>query len=132
MFCITKAGDFNSIPTALSMKIIRDHSGLIDAWTVSHDQVDTSTPAKNPQDAINRFGITADSPLNVYFVNKNPEPFVLKEFGKRLDYIFYRHPAEKYPSERPMLKCTQSRVVFTDQLAAIILQTTSQCSNSLV
>ncbi|EJD03828.1 DNase I-like protein [Fomitiporia mediterranea MF3/22] len=110
-------GDFNGIPQSLPMKIVRDHAELTDAWLQSHAApTEVSTSGLTPKTAIERFGITADSPLNSYSAGKDLEPFVKKTFGKRLDYVFFRQPVERYMSERPTLKCSHSQVVFTDRV----------------
>lgn len=98
------------------MRIIREHAGLFDAWSESHSQDDISSASRTPEDAVDRYGVTADSPLNVYSAGKDLEPIARRHFGKRLDYVFYRHPTEKHLVDRPMLKCTQSRVVFTEKV----------------
>ncbi|KAL5518814.1 ISC1 [Sanghuangporus vaninii] len=113
---IIAAGDFNSIPTSLPMKIIRDHGGLVDAWMESHPDTDVIRTTSSPKNAIELYGATADSPLNSYSAAKHLDPIARVHFGKRLDYIFYREPGERYLSERPMLKCSKSQVVFSDKV----------------
>ncbi|KAL5495133.1 ISC1 [Sanghuangporus weigelae] len=113
---IIVAGDFNSIPTSLPMKIIRDYGGLLDAWMELHPDTDVIRTTSSPKNAIERYGVTADSPLNSYSAAKHLDPIARTHFGKRLDYIFYREPGERYLSERPMLKCSKSQVVFSDKV----------------
>ncbi|KII93619.1 hypothetical protein PLICRDRAFT_87974 [Plicaturopsis crispa FD-325 SS-3] len=112
---VIAAGDFNSVPTSLPMEIIRDHTGLTDAWAVSHPNAPASTT--NALEAIHKFGVTADSPLNSYSAGKPLEPYARKFMGKRLDYVFFRHPPPSTTSDvLPTLTCTQSRVAFTDKV----------------
>ncbi|KAI0699382.1 DNase I-like protein [Cerioporus squamosus] len=113
------AGDFNSVPTTLPMSIIRDHAGLADAWVTTHP--DTPEPSltslPTPHDAILVHGITADSPLNSYSAGKPLEPLARKFQGKRLDYVFYRPPANPPASGRmPNLRPVDTRVVMTERV----------------
>lgn len=121
------------------MSIIREHGRLTDSWTTSHpqshldpdhDEVDT------PQEALDVYGMTADSPLNTYSAAKHLEGIAGRWKGKRLDYIMYRGPAKVYRRPRrrgeqtpvtglmsngvsdpvdevPSLLCTSSQVVMT-------------------
>lgn len=98
------------------MRIIREYGGLQDAWEESHSSTDVATASTNPRDALHRFGVTADSPLNSYSAAKNLDPIARRQFGKRLDYIFYRDPGERYLSGKPILKCSRSQVVFADKV----------------
>jgi sphingomyelin phosphodiesterase 2 len=50
-----------------------------------------SEPA-TAQEAIDRLGMTCDSPLNSYSAGKKLQDVAKKWKGKRLDYIFYRGP----------------------------------------
>ncbi|TCD68106.1 phospholipase C type enzyme [Steccherinum ochraceum] len=114
---VIAAGDFNSVPTAPPMKIIREHASLKDAWSDSHPS--SRPPSGNtiptPSEAIHTFGVTADSPLNFYSAGKPLEPYARKFQGKRLDYVFYRQPSSPPASDRtPILTCIDSKVVFTD------------------
>lgn len=113
---MTQAGDFNSIPTTLPMTIIREHANLVDAWAASHGlSPDAYGGNVTSEDAILRLGITADSPLNSYSAGKPLDATARKHLGKRLDYILYRLPFAHDPSH-PSLKCTNSRVAFTDKV----------------
>ncbi|KAJ7597391.1 inositol phosphophingolipids phospholipase C [Mycena floridula] len=116
---VIAAGDFNSIPTTLPMTLIRDHAGLSDSWAVTHPPVNSSTSSlvPPPHEAISRFGVTADSPLNSYSAGKPLDPHARRHGGKRLDYIFYRQPRRFAKSESSSsLKCTQCRVIMTEQV----------------
>lgn len=100
--CIAKfesqqTGDFNSIPTSLVMSIIREHGLLTDAWSTSHEHGFLPDPDNgeidSPEEAIEEYGVTADSPLNSYSASKTLEGIASRWKGKRLDYILYRGPA---------------------------------------
>ncbi|KIL71557.1 hypothetical protein M378DRAFT_188979 [Amanita muscaria Koide BX008] len=85
-------GDFNSVPTTLPIAIIREHAGLSDSWVVAHPDSLYVQPINSPQQAVEKFGVTADSPLNSYSAGKPLDPHARQYLGKRLDYIFYRQP----------------------------------------
>ncbi|KAH8099300.1 Endonuclease/exonuclease/phosphatase [Cristinia sonorae] len=114
---VIAAGDFNSVPTAPPMNIIRDHASLRDAWVDSHPspRSPSTSGLPSPSEAIHTYGVTADSPLNFYSAGKPLEPNARKFQGKRLDYVFYRQPNSPPASNRtPHLRCIDSKVVFTD------------------
>lgn len=113
---VIAAGDFNSVPTAPPMGIIRDHASLTDAWTQSHGHVRNPSLSNipTPADAIHIHGVTADSPLNSYSAGKTLEPYARCFQGKRLDYIFHRHPTVSAGDEIPSLRCVDSKVTMTD------------------
>lgn len=110
---VVALGDFNSIPTTLPMTIIREHAGLIDSWSVTHPNEDSSPPPSSPEDAIARFGVTADSPLNTYSAGKPLDPHARRFLGKRLDYIFYRQPHRSHLGDIPRLRAIDCNVVLT-------------------
>lgn len=112
-------GDFNSVPTTLPMTIIRDHAQLTDAWLAAHPEVLSAPPntIPSPADAIARFGVTADSPLNSYSAGKPLDDYAREFQGKRLDYVLFRAPAtgtHRVDGPAPALTCTQCAVVFTE------------------
>ena len=89
------------------MTVILDHASLTDAWRVAHPDTDTVS-AFTPLEAIQRLGITADSPLNSWSAGKG---YARGTWGKRLDYVLYRQPNR--PNQHlPILKATSSKVVF--------------------
>ena len=91
------------------MTIILDHASLTDAWKVTHPNTDTIS-AFTPLEAVQKLGITADSPLNSYTAGKG---YARGTWGKRLDYVLYRQPNR--PNQiLPILKVTSSQVVFMD------------------
>ena len=49
-------GDLNSIPTTLPIKVIREHAGVTDAWTQTHDPLQTHNLSNivSPSEAIER------------------------------------------------------------------------------
>ncbi|TRM66134.1 Endonuclease/exonuclease/phosphatase [Schizophyllum amplum] len=107
---VIAAGDFNSIPTTLPMEVIRAHAGLLDAWAVTHPN--PAAGAATPQEALARFGVTADSPLNTYSAAKPLDSHARAHWGKRLDYVLYRQPVRAGP--HPRLRATQCRVALTE------------------
>ncbi|GJE85883.1 DNase I-like protein [Phanerochaete sordida] len=116
---VIAAGDFNSVPAAPPMAIIREHALLNDAWVDSHKHVRTppTNAIPSPLDAIHMFGVTADSPLNSYSAGKPLENYARKYQGKRLDYVLYRGPSSPPASDRtPRLQCIDTKVMFTEDV----------------
>lgn len=116
---VIAAGDFNSVPTAPPMVIIREHASLIDAWTETHENVPppSLSGVPSPVDAIHMYGVTADSPLNSYSAGKPLETYARKFQGKRLDYIFYRQPSSPPASDKtPHLRCIDTKVLLTEEV----------------
>lgn len=115
---VIAAGDFNSVPGAPPMVIIREHALLNDAWVDSHRHVRApSGTVPSPIDAIHMHGVTADSPLNSYSAGKQLEDNARKFQGKRLDYIMYRSPSSPPASERtPRLRCIDTKVMLTEDV----------------
>ncbi|KAG5636599.1 hypothetical protein H0H81_007539 [Sphagnurus paluster] len=114
-------GDFNSIPTTLPITLIREHAALSDSWLVTHpsEGSTTSVSVSTPIDAVHKFGVTADSPLNSYSAGKPLDPHARKFWGKRLDYVFYRQPYRQNasPDTRfPVLKAIDCKVVMTGKV----------------
>ena len=91
------------------MTIILDHASLADAWKVTHPGSDIVS-AFTPLEAVQKLGITADSPLNSYTAGKG---YAKGTWGKRLDYVLYRQP-NRPNQQSPILKATSSQVVFMD------------------
>ena len=91
------------------MTIILNHASLTDAWKVTHRDTDTVS-VFNPLEAVQRLGITADSPLNSWSAGKI---YARGTWGKRLDYVLYRQP-NRQNQQLPILKATSSQVVFMD------------------
>ena len=100
------------------MALIKDHSGLRDAWEDTHPNVPTTfTPNVPPLEALHTFGITADSPVNTYSAGKPLDDYARQFMGKRLDYILYRPPIRWLPSSKtPILEPMQCDVVFTEHV----------------
>ncbi|KAF9015714.1 inositol phosphophingolipids phospholipase C [Cyathus striatus] len=107
-------GDFNSIPSTLPMRLILEHASLSDSWLVTHP-ADTIAPT-TALEAVNKLGITADSPLNTWSAGK---AYAYGTWGKRLDYILYRQPRKLHNSldvKVPSLKAVHSKVVMMDKV----------------
>jgi sphingomyelin phosphodiesterase 2 len=69
-------------------------------------------PGTTPLDAIVKYGVTADSPLNTYSAGKNLSSQFL---GKRLDYILYRQPHRLNPKS-PVIRASECRVVMINKV----------------
>jgi sphingomyelin phosphodiesterase 2 len=113
-----QAGDFNSIPTTLPITVIREHAALSDSWLVTHPN-QSSSSVSSPVEAINNFGVTADSPLNSYTAGKPLDPHARQFWGKRLDYIMYRQPHRPYatPDQTfPVIRSTECKVIMTGKV----------------
>jgi sphingomyelin phosphodiesterase 2 len=98
------------------MTIIRDHAALTDAWSVVNHPRSNSNPSI---EAVTKYGITADSPLNSYSAGKALDAHARQFHGKRLDYIFYRQPNRPYVSSDQntlTLACRESKVVLTEHV----------------
>ena len=106
------------------MRLIREHACLTDAWVLTHPGVPDPTPGRPPsaQDALAVHGVTADSPLNSYSAGKTLEPLARAFQGKRLDYVFFRHPSRAAPASAsgsaPRLRPLETRVVLTERVPA--------------
>jgi sphingomyelin phosphodiesterase 2 len=103
---------------------------LTDAYLQSHPQLpahavslpDQRGVRPDPRRCLSELGITCDSPLNTWTAGKPLDERAIKGAGKRLDYIFFRGPADKHTKETTKgrlpnngrLKCTDSSVTFTD------------------
>ena len=98
------------------MAVIKDHSGLRDAWADTHPNVPaTFSPSMTALDALHKFGVTADSPINTYTAGRPLDDYAREFMGKRLDYVLYRPPVHSLRSSKtPVLEPTQSNVVFTE------------------
>ena len=70
----------------------------------------------SPSQAIEMFGVTADSPLNTYSSGKHLDVHACAWQGKRLDYILFRDPAPPLApaASLPTLVATSARVLLTD------------------
>ncbi|EGN93063.1 hypothetical protein SERLA73DRAFT_190227 [Serpula lacrymans var. lacrymans S7.3] len=111
---VIAAGDFNSIPTSVPMTVIRDYTGLQDAWATTHPDILPPTRHITPLEGVEYYGVTADSPLNSYRDNKLSSNRLVRQYqGKRLDYILFRHPVHK-SARIPQLTCRDTKVVFSD------------------
>lgn len=100
------------------MNIIRSHAGLSDSWSVSHSHIPPPTGMVSPLDGVEKYGVTADSPLNSYRDSGPSGSTIVRMFqGKRLDYILFRPPSRI--SDNPdafRLSCSNSKVIFTDSI----------------
>jgi len=100
------------------MTIIKEHSGLRDAWVETHPNVPAiMSQSMTALDALHTFGITADSPANTYSAGKPLDGHARQFKGKRLDYVLYRPPIHSLRSSKtPVLEPIQSDVVLTDHV----------------
>jgi len=105
------------------MTVIRDHASLTDAWEATHPPrfpiLRTSMPT--PSQAIEEFGVTADSPLNTYSAGKRLDVIARAWKGKRLDYILFRDPAPPLTPAAPLpaLVAADARVLLTDPIPGL-------------
>ncbi|OZJ06926.1 hypothetical protein BZG36_00057 [Bifiguratus adelaidae] len=107
-------GDFNVTPTSHVYQLLTQHACMTDSWLDVHQAnlprgVDPANPAIcTPEQAIDIFGITCDSPHNSWSkrTHLKQEP-TNAELGDRLDYIFYF---------KSSLVCQDSRVVMTESI----------------
>lgn len=85
---------------------------------VAHPSSANAAGAASPEEAITRFGVTADSPVNTWSAGKPLDEFARQFWGKRLDYVLYRQPVRPPTSDRayPVLKCKDCKVVLTDKV----------------
>lgn len=67
--------------------------------------------------AVEKYGVTADSPLNSYSAGKPLDPHARQYLGKRLDYIFYRQP-RKSPRLSPqyIIRASRCQVVMLEKV----------------
>lgn len=94
------------------MSIILGHASLTDAWKIAHPDTDTVS-VFTPLEAVQRLGITADSPLNSFSAGKG---YAQGTWGKRLDYVLYRQPNRPNQQSVPVLKATSSKVILLDSV----------------
>src|SRR6266571_1295289 len=107
------------------MTVIRDHASLSDAWEVTHPAPSpsiASTSSLSPTQAVEMYGVTADSPLNTYSAGKSLDVHARTFRGKRLDYIFFRDPAPPLAPAAPpppTLVAADARVLLTDPVPGL-------------
>lgn len=121
---VIAAGDFNSVPTSLPMTVIREHASLSDAWEGTHPATlpsIASTLSLSPAQAVEAYGVTADSPLNTYSAGKSLDVHARTFHGKRLDYILFRDPVSPLASAAPppTLVAADARVLLTDTVPGL-------------
>ncbi|KAH9081509.1 inositol phosphophingolipids phospholipase C [Lactarius deliciosus] len=121
---VIAAGDFNSVPTSLPMTVIREHASLSDAWEGTHPATSpsvASTLSPSPTQAVEAYGVTADSPLNTYSAGKSLDVHARTFHGKRLDYILFRDPVSPLASAAPppTLVAADARVLLTDTVPGL-------------
>jgi sphingomyelin phosphodiesterase 2 len=104
------------------MTVIRNHASLSDAWDVTHAPAfAASTSMPSPSQAVEMFGVTADSPLNTYSASKHLDVHARALQGKRLDYILFRDPAPPLVPAAPLptLIADSARVLLTDRIPGL-------------
>ena len=105
-------------PQSFPVAVIRDHSGLRDAWTDTHPDVPmTFAPNATILEVLHTFGVTTDSPTNTYSTGKSLDDYARQFMGKRLDCVLYRPPVHSLRSSKtPILEPTQAGVVFAGRV----------------
>lgn len=106
------------------MTVIRDHASLSDAWEATHFAPSpsiASTSNLSPTQAIEMYGVTADSPLNTYSAGKSLDAHARTFRGKRLDYILFRDaaPLQAPAARAPTLVAADTRVLLTDTVPGL-------------
>lgn len=108
---IILSGDFNSVPTSFTYRLIREQGFMTDSWLQVHGEPEEGKFDKDNLTAVSftqYFGFTSNSPFNSFSRNYVPNDLdgARKILGKRLDYIFYRYT--------PEIACVESKVVYAD------------------
>lgn len=111
-------GDFNSLPTSLPMQLLLNHANLTDAWATTRPTPPPTSPLRrntlvNATEAMETWGLTADSPLNTWSHSKPLDAVARKWLGKRLDYILFRSPL---PHAGPSLSVQETKIVMTGRV----------------
>jgi sphingomyelin phosphodiesterase 2 len=107
------------------MTVIRDYASLSDAWEavhpVSSPSFATLASTPSPSQAIEMYGVTADSPLNTFSAGKRLDIHSRVSQGKRLDYIFFRDPAPPLAPAVPLpqLVAADARVLLTEPIPGL-------------
>ncbi|KAI0308345.1 inositol phosphophingolipids phospholipase C [Multifurca ochricompacta] len=75
----------------------------------------------SPSQAIEMYGVTADSPLNTYSAGKRLDVHARASRGKRLDYILFRNPAPPLAPAGPLptLNAVDAHVLLTDPIPGL-------------
>ncbi|CAG8728503.1 13252_t:CDS:2 [Cetraspora pellucida] len=117
---VIAVGDYNSEQDTLAYKLITQHGQMTDSWqsqnsdtpisasTNSINQQEVGLPAIDANAAINRKGITCDSPINTWSKCFFKPATSNRDDGIRIDYVFYRKTSRFW--------CSRSRVVFTEKI----------------
>ena len=107
------------------MTVIRDHASLSDAWEATHPlpspSFATLASMPSPHQAIEMYGVTADSPLNTFSAGKPLDVHARVGQGKRLDYILFRDPAPPLAPAAPLptLVAADARVLLTEPIPGL-------------
>jgi sphingomyelin phosphodiesterase 2 len=107
------------------MTVIRDYASLSDAWEairpVSSPSFATLASTPSPSQAIETYGVTADSPLNTFSAGKRLDIHSRVSQGKRLDYILFRDPAPPSAPATPLpqLIAADARVLLTKPIPGL-------------
>ena len=100
------------------MRIMRLHTGLVDVWATLNPSAPTNPIGPNTRanaaEAMERLGLTVDSPLNTWSQGKPLDAYARRWLGKRLDYILFWSPSS---STESCLKAEDAKVVMNDLVA---------------
>ena len=111
----------NSQPTSLVMNLLLSHGRLTDSWIVTHPQASQPNVSSAPtaQEAITVNGMTCDNPLNTWSAGKRFGDDIVRQKGKRLDYVLYRRPDRYRAEKKRALLATQCEVTATEEVRSL-------------
>ena len=114
----TQCGDLNSQPTSLVMSLLLSHAKLSDSWAVANppESLRAISDAPTAEEAVEVNGITCDSPLNTWSSGKRFGEDIIRQKGKRLDYILFRRAENYRRKERAALQAKECSVAATEIL----------------
>lgn len=109
-------GDLNSQPTSLVMNLLLSHGGLSDSWAVANppESLRANSEAPTAEEAIEINGITCDSPLNTWSAGKRFGEDIIRQKGKRLDYVLFRQAEGHAHRQRASLCPIECGVTATE------------------
>lgn len=103
------------------MNLLLSHGQLTDSWIVTHPQASQPNVSSTPtaQEAITVNGMTCDNPLNTWQAGKRFGDDIIRQKGKRLDYILYRRPDRYRAEKKRAILATQCEVTATEEIPSL-------------